>query len=66
MAKLSKLSPDQRQQFMNQKCNNREVRLNLCPHLICQDRAVDVEKPNEDTFDGRSDYLKGFNMKWKE
>ena len=58
MAKLSQLSPQQRQQLMNQKSIGGTQFGGPVPTSDLNTRNLEVETPDEDSFESRSNYLK--------
>lgn len=57
MAKLSKLSPDQRQQLIKQYGSSGGGLPKSLPTPGLPNRPVETEKPQEESFDDRSDFL---------
>jgi polysaccharide export outer membrane protein len=61
MATLSKLSPDQKQQLMKQYGTGGGSLPQSAPTAQMPNRSVKVEQPEDDSFDGRSDFLGDLN-----
>ena len=57
MATLSKLSPDQRQQLINQYGSSGGGVPKSAPTASIPNRSVKVEKPEEESFKERSEFL---------
>ena len=58
MSKLSQLSPQQRQQLMSQKSSGGTQPGGLAPTTDLKTRALEVETPDEESFESRSNFLK--------
>ena len=58
MAKLSALTPQQRQQLLNQRSSGRGEFQRSVPSAELNTRSVEVETPDEESFDSRSNFLK--------
>jgi polysaccharide export outer membrane protein len=61
MSTLSKLSPDQKQQLMKQYGSSGSGLPQSAPTAEMPNRSVKVEQPEEESFDGRSDFLGDLN-----
>jgi len=61
MATLSKLSPDQKQQLMKQYGTGGGNLPQFAPTAQMPNRSVKVEQPENESFDGRSDFLGDLN-----
>ena len=61
MATLSKLSPDQRQQLMKQYGSTEGGVPKSAPTASLPNRSVEVEKPEEESFNERSEFLGDLN-----
>ena len=61
MATLTKLSPDQKQQLMEQYESSGGGLPQSTPTAQMPNRSVKVEQPEEESFDGRSDFLGDLN-----
>lgn len=61
MATLSKLSPDQKQQLMKQYGTSRGSFPQSAPTAQMPNRSVKVQQPEDESFDGRSDFLGDLN-----
>ena len=57
MATLSKLSPDQRQQLMKQYGSTQGGVPKSAPTAYLPNRSIEVEKPDEESFKDRSEFL---------
>ena len=57
----SKLSPDQRQQLIKQYSSSGGDLTKSAPTAQLPNRSVIVEQPNEESFEGRSDFLGDLN-----
>ena len=58
MAKLSALTPQQRQQLLDQRSSGRGEFQRSVPSAELNTRSVEVETPDEESFDSRSNFLK--------
>jgi polysaccharide export outer membrane protein len=61
MATLSKLSPDQRQQLVKQYGSTQGGVPKSAPTVSLPNRSVEVEKPEEESFNERSEFLGDLN-----
>lgn len=57
MAKFSELTPQQRQQLLDQRPSGRDEFPRAVPSAKLNTRSVDVETPDEESFDPRSNFL---------
>ena len=58
MAKLSALTPQQRQQLLDQRSSGKSEFQSYVPSTELNTRSVEVETPDEESFDSRSNFLK--------
>ena len=59
MAKFSKLSPNQRQQLINQYQAGGGLLPQSAPTVQLPNTSIEVAKPDQESFDARSDFLEG-------